>query len=80
MAPWVSVILPVFKARDDTFAKLILPIDALKAVDSAKWYWDPSIGDARDVPGGATLLQMANMYNVKPKVDIMSGTWDFCHI
>lgn len=75
MPPYVSVVLPMYKSSD-SFAKIILPVAALKAVDSAQWYWDPTIGDATTPQGEKTLLQTAAICN-RPLVDVIGNTWDF---
>lgn len=77
MAPWVSVVLPVYKSSDE-FIKLLLPIDTLKVVDSAAWYWVPQIGDAVTYDNGSknTLLKSAGICT-RPIVDIIQGVWDF---
>jgi hypothetical protein len=51
MAPYVSVVVPVYDSVPKTYAKLLLPIDALKHVDDDKsqWFWIPSEQDAFDV-------------------------------
>lgn len=87
MPPYVCVILPILKTSD-AFARLILPVDALKAVDSAKWHWDPTIGDGvventnntnntNTNTNTTTLLKLAQLHN-RPTVDILNNTWDFC--
>jgi hypothetical protein len=82
MAPYVSVVLPVYSVTATEFAKLLVPIDALAVVDSKKWYWVPWLNNGvcedanvKNVNAPLTLLECANLGPPRPPRP--DGVWDF---
>ena len=77
MAPWVSVILPLHTTTSSDYAKIILPIDALKVLDATKWCWIPQLGDAVADDGNRDTLLIRAGINNRPEVDILNNVWNF---
>lgn len=76
MSPYVSVVLPT-AFSNDIFVKLLLPVDAIKWVDSQRWTWIPTLKDAVcDQPVG-TLLNMIGVAHRKESSQIGRYIFDF---
>ena len=81
MAPYVSVVLPVYSVNATAFAKLLLPIDALAIIDSKKWYWVPWLNNGvceDETPANEAVLTLLELAHLgPPRPPRADGVWDF---